>query len=75
LNVLVTGLDPAVVNNPGRLQVTLSGVPMPVLSITPSGNGQSQIQFIVTQSFGSNQVPVMVWVDGSSSQPVSITVR
>ncbi len=75
LSVLVSGLDPAVVNNQGRLQVTVSGVAMPVLGITPAANGQFQIQFIVTQSFGSTQVPVVVWVDGSSSLPATITVR
>jgi uncharacterized protein (TIGR03437 family) len=75
LNILVSGLDPAVVNNPSRLQVTVSGVAMPVLGITAAGGPQFQIQFIVTQSFGSTQVPVNVWVDGSSSQPAVITVR
>ncbi len=75
LNVLVNGLDSAVVTNQGRVQVTLSGVSMPVLGITPAANGQFQIQCIVTQSFGGAVVPLMVWVDGSSSQPSSITVR
>jgi uncharacterized protein (TIGR03437 family) len=75
LNALVSGLDPTVVNNQGRLQVTVSGVPMPVFGITPAANGQFQIQFILTQSFASTQVPVMVWVDGSSSQPANIIVR
>jgi hypothetical protein len=64
-----------VVTNQGRVQVTLSGVSMPVLGITPAGNGQFQIQCIVTQAFGGAVVPLMVWVDGSSSQPSSITVR
>jgi uncharacterized protein (TIGR03437 family) len=75
VNVLVSGLDPTVVSNPSRLQLTVSGVPMPVLGITPAANNQFVIEFIVAQSFGSTQVPVMVWVDGSSSQAVNITVR
>jgi hypothetical protein len=48
---------------------------MPVLAISALANGQFQIQFIVTQSFSGASVPLAVWVDGSSSQPVSITVR
>jgi uncharacterized protein (TIGR03437 family) len=75
LNVVVTGLDPSVQTNPGRVQVAVSGITMPVLSITPLPNGQFQIQFIVTQSFSSASVPLVVWVDGSSSQPFNITVR
>ncbi|MBZ5617714.1 MAG: IPT/TIG domain-containing protein [Acidobacteriia bacterium] len=75
LNVVVTGLDPGVLTNQSRVQVTVAGVTMPVLGIASSGNGQFQIQFVLTQSFGGSQVPLMVWVDGSSSQPVNITVR
>ena len=77
LNVVVTGLDPSVLTNPSRVQVTVSGVTMPILpnGISSLGNGQFQIQFIVTQSFGGTLVPLVVWVDGSSGQPVNITVR
>ena len=75
--MVVAGLDPSAVSNPGRVQVTVSGVAMPLMpgGITALPNGLFQIQFIVTQGFGSTQVPVMVWVDGSSSQPFSISVR
>jgi len=77
LNVVVTGLDPAVLNNQSRVQVTVSGVTMPIFpnGISSIGNGQFQIEFILTQGFGGTQVPLMVWVDGSSSQPFNITVR
>jgi uncharacterized protein (TIGR03437 family) len=75
LNVLVTGLDPGVLTNQSRVQVAVSGVMMPVLSISAAANNQFQIQFIVTQSFSGASVPLMVWVDGSSSLPVNITVR
>ena len=75
VNVLAAGLDPAVPANPGRLQVTVSGISMPVLQITPLPNGQYQIQIILTQSFAGAQVPLMVSVDGSSSAPFVITVR
>jgi uncharacterized protein (TIGR03437 family) len=75
LNVIVTGLDAGVLTNQSRLQVAVSGVAMPVLGIFPLPNSQFQIQCKVTQSFGGAAVPLMVWVDGSSSQPVNITVR
>jgi uncharacterized protein (TIGR03437 family) len=75
LNVLVTGLDPTVPGNPSRLQVTVSGISMPVLGIAPAPNGQFQIEIILTQSFAGAQVPLAVSVDGSSSAPLTITVR
>jgi uncharacterized protein (TIGR03437 family) len=75
IHVFVTGLDPAVQSNPPRLQVTVSGVGMPVQSITPASNNQFEIQVTLTQSFGGQQVPLAVIVDGSSSATVQITVR
>ncbi len=75
LNVVVTGLDPGVLTNQSRVQIMVSGVSMPVLGITALPNSQFQIQFIVTQSFSGALVPLVVWVDGSSSQPATITVR
>jgi hypothetical protein len=48
---------------------------MTVLQVTPLPNGAAQIQIILKQSFGGSQVPLMVWVDGSSSAPVNISVR
>ena len=75
LNVVLTGLDPTVLTNQNRVQVAVSGVTMPVLGITALPNNQFQIQFIVTQSFSGALVPLVVWVDGSSSQPATIAVR
>jgi uncharacterized protein (TIGR03437 family) len=76
VNIVVTGLDPTVLTNPGRVQVAVSGVMMPLLGITALPNNQFQIQFVVTQSFSDVLVPLVVWVDGSSSQSTTtITVR
>jgi len=75
LNVLVAGLDPAVPASPSRLQVTVSGISMPVLEIAPVSNGQFQIQIILTQSFAGAQVPLAVSVDGSSGAPFALAVR
>lgn len=70
VNVQVSGLDPSVSQNLARVQVTVSGLPMPV---TQAGNGQ--VQFVLTQSFGGAQVPVVVSVDGSASAGFTIGVR
>lgn len=75
IDVFVTGLDPAVQNNPSRLVVTVAGVGMPVQSITPAPNNQFEIQVTLTQSFGAQPVPLAVVVDGSSSASVPVTVR
>ena len=75
VNVYVSNLDPSVLANTGRLQVTLNGQPMPVQSVTQAANGQVQIQFVLNQSFGGLPVGLAVVVDGSSSSPVPITVR
>jgi len=73
LAAVVSGIDPAAAN-PNRVQVTVSGLPMTILQIAPQGN-QFQIQFVLSQSFGGSQVPVVVSVDGSGSTPVVITAR
>ena len=70
VTVFVSGLDPTVSSNLSRVQVTVSGIAMPV---TSAGNGQ--VQFALTQSFGGAQVPVVVSVDGSASAPYTIAVR
>jgi uncharacterized protein (TIGR03437 family) len=76
INVLVTGLDPSLIGNPqGRLRVTVGGVEMALQQITALSAAVDQIQVVLTQSFGASQVPLQVWVDGSSSAPVMITVR
>ncbi len=77
VNVNVSNLDPTVLVNPSRLQVTINGQSMPVQSADPIGTnaGQSQITFVLTQGFGGAAVNLAVVVDGSSSVPVPITVR
>jgi uncharacterized protein (TIGR03437 family) len=84
VSVQVTNVDPGIVNTLSSVQVTLSGVPMMVLSVTqvsaaasgqPATAGVFQIQFAVTQSFAGWQVPLVVCVDGSPSLSVPITAR
>jgi uncharacterized protein (TIGR03437 family) len=75
LNVLVTGLDSAVLANPSRVKVTVSGLAMAVQQVTQLTTGLYQIQIVVNQSFGASQVPLAVWVDGVSSAPISVTIR
>jgi uncharacterized protein (TIGR03437 family) len=75
VTVRVTGLDPNVLANPSRLQITINGQPMPVQSVTSVGNGQAQITFVMTQGFGGVLVNLAVVVDGSESVAFPITVR
>jgi uncharacterized protein (TIGR03437 family) len=74
VNVLVANLDPTVVNNPSRVQVSLGSLIIPV-TISPAGNGQFQLQFVMPQGFGGIPVPLAVVVDGSASLAYMITVR
>jgi len=77
VNVNVSNLDPTVLVDLNRLQVTINGQSMPVQNVTPIGigTGQTQITFVLTQGFGGAAVNLSVVVDGSSSVPVPITVR
>ena len=75
VNVNVLNLDPTVLANPSRLQVTMNGQPMTVQSLTPLANGLTQLTFVLTRSFGGVLVNLAVVVDGSSSAPFPITVR
>jgi Carboxypeptidase regulatory-like domain/Matrixin len=75
VSVFVSSLDPTVLSNPSRLQVTINGQSMPVQSLNPAANGQTQITFALTQSFGGVLVNLAVVVDGSSSLPFPLTVR
>ncbi|HTS62850.1 MAG TPA: IPT/TIG domain-containing protein [Candidatus Acidoferrales bacterium] len=74
VNVVVAGLDPTVVNNPNRVQISLGSL-LIAPSILPSGNGQFQLQFVMPQSFGGVPVPLSVVVDGSASLSYMITVK
>jgi len=75
IDVVVSGLDPSVVANQSRLQVTVGGTAMTVLAINAGTAGQNVIQVLLSQSFGGAQVPVQVWVDGSSAPAAMISVR
>jgi uncharacterized protein (TIGR03437 family) len=74
--VILSGVDPTVVNNPSRIQATLAGVPMYVSQVsTGVPAGTVQAAFAISQDFGSSAVPIVVAVDGNQSTPYSILVR
>ena len=75
VNLQVTNVDPGIVSAPNRVQVTLSGVPMTVLSVTAASATVFQVQFAVTQSFAGWQAPLVVLVDGSPSLALQVTAR
>lgn len=72
LNVLVTGLDPAVAV---RARAQVSGIEMPVQQVVALPGGGVQLQVMLTQSFAGARVPVTISLDGSASAPFYITVR
>jgi hypothetical protein len=74
LNVLVTNLDAGAAASTNRVMVSVGNMLIPVV-ITPAGNGQYQLQFVVPQAYGGIQVPLEVVVDGSASNPFFVTLR
>ena len=70
VSLQVNGLDPSVASNLSRVQVTVSGITMPVVQA-----GNNQVQFVLTRSFGGAAVPVVVLVDNSPSAAFNIAVR
>jgi uncharacterized protein (TIGR03437 family) len=74
VNVVVTNLDPTVVSNPSRVQVSLGSLMIPV-TISQGANNQYQLQFVMPQAFGGIPVPLAVVVDGSASNTFLLTVR
>jgi uncharacterized protein (TIGR03437 family) len=75
LSVFVSGIDPSSVPAASRIQVTVSGLPMTVLQTASAPNAQTQIQFVLGQSFGGSPVPVSVSLDGSASNPYTIAAQ
>jgi len=75
VSLQISNVDPGIVNSPSQVQVTLSGVPMSVLSVTAVSAGVFQVQFAVTQSFAGWQVPLVVSVNGSMSLATTVTAR
>ena len=57
-------------SNLSRLQVTIGGFSMPLLTL----NG-SQVVIVVNHSFGGTTEPVLVAVDGSASNAYTILAR
>ena len=75
LTILVTGLDPGVAAAPSRVRVTASGIDLPVTQVVAAQPGIIQVQAVITQSFGGQQVPLAVLQDGTASNPYTITIR
>jgi len=76
VTLIVTGLDPAVINDPGRVAVTEGGVNIPSFTIQ-AATGQSGvllIQFNLAASVTGTQVPITISRDGDLSYPVYINV-
>jgi len=75
VSILVTGIDPGVLTNWSRVQVTVGGLPLQLVQIGAAPNNMVLIQATMTQYPGSGQAPLMVLVDGAGTLPINITVR
>jgi len=73
VNVQVAGLDPTVLSNPSRLAVTVGDVSVPIVQVTGQAGGIYTIQVSLTGS-PAGDLPLAVWVDGSSWAPIPISV-
>jgi uncharacterized protein (TIGR03437 family) len=72
----VSSVPASVAGNPNEVQVTLSGVPLPVLEVSPGPQaGAVLVTFVVNQSFGGSTVPVVVTVDGVASVGYTVVVE
>lgn len=74
----VSNVPPSFAASPSQsqVQVTVSGLPMPVLQVVPgSQQGAVAVSFVVSQSFGGATVPVVVTTQGASSSPDNIVVH
>jgi uncharacterized protein (TIGR03437 family) len=72
----VTGVDPAVANNPSRVQATVGGGAVAILQVAAAADNKSvQVALLVGQSFGGSSVPVEIAVDGVGSDPYSIVIN
>jgi uncharacterized protein (TIGR03437 family) len=76
VTLAVTGIDPAVINNPGRVTVTEGGMNISTFTITAAtdGSGTLEIQFDLSASITGQQVPMTVSLDGDLSMPVYINI-
>ncbi len=72
----VSNVPASVAGNSSQVQVTLSGVPMAVLEVSPGPQaGTVLVSFVVNQSFGASTVPVVVTVDGVASSGYSVVAE
>jgi len=77
ITLTVTGMDGAVISDPGRVTVTEGGVNIQGLTIQPASDGSNalQIQFSLDASVTGTQIPVTVSLDGDLSMPIYINVE
>jgi uncharacterized protein (TIGR03437 family) len=72
----VSNVPSSFTGNQSQVEVTVSGLPMAVLQVAQgSQQGGLTVFFVVSQSFGSASVPLIVSVPGASSSPYNIVVH
>ena len=77
VNALLTGFGtPGQVIDPSRVQVNLNGTNYPALSVTQvTGTAVFDVSFVIPASLTpGQQIPLVIFLDGLSSTPSSISV-
>ncbi|MBV9743493.1 MAG: carboxypeptidase regulatory-like domain-containing protein [Acidobacteriia bacterium] len=76
LTATVSNVSPLVAANSGGVQITVSGLPMPVIQVVPGPqNNTLNVSFEDIQAFGGTTVPVVVIVNGTASDPYPILAQ
>jgi uncharacterized protein (TIGR03437 family) len=76
LNMIVSGLDPAIVSAPHRLKITVGTFEAQVanLAFVPGQPGNMRIQFAIPPEIAGAQ-PLTLFLDGVGSAPVLVPIR
>jgi uncharacterized protein (TIGR03437 family) len=77
VGIVLQNLDPTTVSNPGRVHLLEGGVDLTALAVAPAAGqpGLYEAFFALSPAIASQQVQLVVTVDGVASNPVIIAVR
>jgi uncharacterized protein (TIGR03437 family) len=77
VGILLQNLDPAAATNPSRVHLLEGGLDLPALAVTPAAGqpGIFEAFFALSPSVASQQVQLVVTVDGAASNAVIIAIR
>jgi len=77
VGIVLQNLDPTTVSNPGRVHLLEGGTDLTALAVVPAA-GQSGLYeafFALSPAIASQQVQLVITVDGVASNPVIVAIR